>query len=672
MSAFRVILLFILVVYSTQLSRKYGSLPTYYTDPTILQLLSDRQNCMQSNKNESIARMELKLLKDESATEYFRSHELFAHDFFVENIERNPLRVMSYQEAEFEYIPLLPLHWRSSNGDERCGYKALINSLLKVQEYLQQRDQKLVEEKVPLRPRFSVTSTFNLRTALGTGMPTQLRRGEAWDSMSKLIMSLSIGHYERWPQCPDLLRKSFKLNIELPYVITTTDKITHQSSEYLADTKRKVSRTNTFFFSGNFELFGPEMVCSVRNAVLAVSNRTDIVVVNSTAKNANSALQTLHIAKLASSSVFCIVAKGDSYSTSFFYTALSHGCIPIVISDWLVFSLPWLIPYEKFVFRVLEEDFVMNPHYVLDFIRDSIGAKWDLLQQMREAMREYTPLLSFNRVSSGSAYHLSLLRHDPYLDQRLLWEQLYRHAGSRSAASTTSTINSSNHSGSSRSNDRPRMDYVYLPLQLMLLELRYSQQPHQFFNNAPCLRPSMCAPRPGHNQSAPSYKPNPTDYEFAAPSRVRTMDVMFIPASTGSTAGAQQQQVGYTVGKDGYQVQSVDFPAFPDLRPHLCRHNTRLIGSYKVVYFMQCVRILWPLHPGTFKPVDNISRLGMPASTGGVIAKYRGGRYPVDPEGISLKDMEFVQTFHNASRSKDWILINYPAIADRSRIQSFS
>ena len=86
---------------------------------------------------------------------------------------------------------------------------------------------------------------------------------------------------------------------------------------------------------------------------------------------------------------------------------------------------------------------------------------------------------------------------------------------------------------------------------------------------------------------------------------------------------------------------------------------------------MQCVRILWPLHPGTFKPVDNISRLGMPASTGGVIAKYRGGRYPVDPEGISLKDMEFVQTFHNANRSKDWILINYPAIADRSTIQSF-
>ena len=123
--------------------------------------------------------MELKLLKDESATEYFRSHELFAHDFFVENSERNPLRVMSYQEAEFEYIPLLPLHWRSSNGDERCGYKDLINSLLKVQEYLQQRDQKLVEEKVPLRPRFSVASTFNLRTALGTGMPTQLRRGEA-------------------------------------------------------------------------------------------------------------------------------------------------------------------------------------------------------------------------------------------------------------------------------------------------------------------------------------------------------------------------------------------------------------------------------------------------------------------------------------------------------------
>jgi hypothetical protein len=42
---------------------------------------------------------------------------------------------------------------------------------------------------------------------MGIGMPTQVRRG-AWDTVSEFVMSLSIGHYERWPQCPDLLEKA--------------------------------------------------------------------------------------------------------------------------------------------------------------------------------------------------------------------------------------------------------------------------------------------------------------------------------------------------------------------------------------------------------------------------------------------------------------------------------
>ena len=42
----------------------------------------------------------------------------------------------------------------------------------------------------------------------------------------------------------------------------------------------------------------------------------------------------------------------------------------------------------------------------------------------------------------------------------------------------------------------------------------------------------------------------------------------------------------------------------PDKRPPLCRRAHGLIGMYKMVYFMGCVRILWPLRPGHFKPHD--------------------------------------------------------------------
>ena len=53
-------------------------------------------------------------------------------------------------------------------------------------------------------------------------------------------------------------------------------------------------------------------------------------------------------------------------------------------------------------------------------------------------------------------------------------------------------------------------------------------------------------------------------------------------------------------------VKPYRFPGFTngleDTRSELCRRSHGLIGMYKMVYFMGCVRILWPLRPGFFKP----------------------------------------------------------------------
>ncbi len=163
-------------------------IPTYYIDPNVLSIFGRRVVCM---RNQS-AVTELHLLKQESASQYFRSHELYAHMFFVEN-EHNPYRRHKLEDAEFEYIPLLPLHWRVESAVE-CSYTELVKDILKFASYEQERNTHL--KNTTLRPKFTVASTYNMRTEIGAGMPTQLRKGDAWNTVSAFVMGISIGHYE--------------------------------------------------------------------------------------------------------------------------------------------------------------------------------------------------------------------------------------------------------------------------------------------------------------------------------------------------------------------------------------------------------------------------------------------------------------------------------------------
>jgi len=41
-----------------------------------------------------------------------------------------------------------------------------------------------------------------------------------------------------------------------------------------------------------------------------------------------------------------------------------------------------------------------------------------------------------------------------------------------------------------------------------------------------------------------------------------------------------------------------------DKRSYLCKHVHRFVGQYKMVFNQKCVRVLWPLRPGFFKPHD--------------------------------------------------------------------
>ena len=77
-----------------------------------------------------------------------------------------------------------------------------------------------------------------------------------------------------------------------------------------------------------------------------------------------------------------------------------------------------------------------------------------------------------------------------------------------------------------------------------------------------------------------------------------------------------------------------------ETRPHLCQQAGRIIGHYKIVFFMSCVRILWPLKLGQFKPID------------------------LQPGALSDEHKKFVLAFHNVS-------IKNEAFTTDSYIQAF-
>lgn len=200
-----------------------------------------------------------------------------------------------------------------------------------------------------------------------------------------------VGHYERHPQCPDVLRKWWKHVAEIPYnPIQTIVSGAHTVVPHLSQVS--LQRGTTFFFSGKLVLWGPERVCSVRCAVAKLADRTDTLVVNVTDEHSYSPVSEQLIAYLKSS-IFCLVTKSDSYSTAFFYDAIQAGCIPIVVSNWFIFSFPWFISYHEFVIRIEEDDFLKDPHGCLDAILADMTK--DKIHSFQRQMTHWAKYLTF-------------------------------------------------------------------------------------------------------------------------------------------------------------------------------------------------------------------------------------------------------------------------------------
>jgi hypothetical protein len=436
-----------------------------------------------------------------------------------------------------------------------------------------------------------------------TGMPTQVRKGEIYDLVTLFVTTLSIGHYERWPQCPDLLRKSWRYVMELPYVPALSmydaklPTATVGSSSSIVTGQRSIN----FLFAGRLNLWGPERVCSVRKFVTKLASRSDTVILHVSEPQSMSPTRPELFRDYLSRSVFCIVTKADSYSTSFFYSALHAGCVPIIVSDWFVFAFPWLIRYEEFSIRILEEDFLKNPHEVIDhvFAEYLTHANKDKLSALQRGIAKWIPFLSFGEVDTTSeGYKLS---------QSMLF-------GPNINVPMPVVLKKS-----------------VWPWELMLYELRYAQLPEKVHPIVPCYGPFKCT------------------------WNGKTLaDVAFAPFNT--------------------KVKNKVVSKLAENRTHLCKHSSRLIGHYKIVYFMQCVRILWPLTPGKLNKLD--LPVNSPVDRAVIVNGDEGVRDDaLKSSQLDGEDLAFVLNFHaltNMSKAGKWSWTTYPTFDEEKRIRQFT
>ena len=218
-----------------------------------------------------------------------------------------------------------------------------------------------------------------------------------------IVESVSIGHYERLPQCADLLRRPWKFIAEIPYVPLIIPNSVH------VDDASTTKKDFDFVFAGRIRLWAIARACAVRpwlfRQLVGRSRTVLIEIPENTTHGPPVADRRLYDSMQHSR--FCLVTFSNSYSTAFFYNAIQADCLPVVISDWFVFSFWWAIPYEKFVIRIPEEIFLSNPNQALDYILQRYTDK-DVEGMLRE-MAKWKRFLDYRVSDTGEILPLNLM-----------------------------------------------------------------------------------------------------------------------------------------------------------------------------------------------------------------------------------------------------------------------
>jgi hypothetical protein len=100
------------------------------------------------------------------------------------------------------------------------------------------------------------------------------------------------------------------------------------------------------------------------------------------------------------SSDFCLMLRGDTASSKRLFSAVSCGCIPVIVSDWIPLPFEALIDYSQFSLRFSESSF-RDVQSLLSFLRrEVLPAR---RAAMRAALQLARSLLLFQTFSEPTA-----------------------------------------------------------------------------------------------------------------------------------------------------------------------------------------------------------------------------------------------------------------------------
>jgi hypothetical protein len=97
-----------------------------------------------------------------------------------------------------------------------------------------------------------------------------------------------------------------------------------------------------------------------------------------------------------SAAAYCFCPRGDTPGSARVFDALSTGCIPVIISDQWVGPFATRVPWDKFIARVPENEFLNNPSRALD----ALVYNHDLARA-QAALARWVPEVLFTREPSG-------------------------------------------------------------------------------------------------------------------------------------------------------------------------------------------------------------------------------------------------------------------------------
>ena len=186
-------------------------------------------------------------------------------------------------------------------------------------------------------------------------------------------------------------------DIVVPYYVPTTPgRLTSLTGIKESSTVNKQTSLLLFFAGGRNPPGGlREQLESALSTVTAADQTTDIVFTTS-AITKEKFYEGLH------QSVFCASVRGDTASSSRLFAIIEAGCIPVIISDWLLLPFESIIDYTTFSVR-FPESIVHNPRQLVAHLRSisptQIGA-------MQQALKSVRAMVIYPEMSSVSEFHL--------------------------------------------------------------------------------------------------------------------------------------------------------------------------------------------------------------------------------------------------------------------------